>query len=181
MAYWPLHETSDTRFDVRGSNHLLEFGGNVVSSAGGKVGNAAQFIKSDLDFLNTGGDPPDLSMGPEQSFTIAMWVYLTSTSGQGIITKATSGAGSSAEYALWLTPSQTVEFYVSDGSTLTTVGSEGLSLNTWQLIIAWHDAVNNEIAITIDNDNSQMMTKPHTIGSYDSSARLELGTWDCGV
>ena len=111
-----------------------------------------------------------------------MWVYLTSTSGQGIITKATSGASSSAEYALWLTPSQTVDFYVSDGNIpVAPVGSEGLSLKTWQLIIAWHDAVNDEIAITIDNDNSQVMRKPHTVGRYDSSAWLELGTWDCGV
>lgn len=174
VAYWPLEETSGTRSDVRRSNHLTD--NNTVTSNPGIRGNAGQFTRANTEFLSI-GDTTDLSMGgPEISFTIAAWVYPDSINGQGIITKATSGAGTSAEYALWFTGSGAqIDLYVADDVTLTTVRSSPLTIGSWNFVTAWHDAALNQIAISINNGAAA--TAPHTVGSYDSSGGLEIGSW----
>src|SRR3990167_7395409 len=70
ISWWSLDEASGQRNDSHGSNHLTD--NNTVLSAAGKVGNAADFEKSNSEFLSI-ADNPNLSTG-DIDFTIAIWV-----------------------------------------------------------------------------------------------------------
>jgi len=51
VSWWNLDETSGVRYDAVGSNDLTD--NNTVGYAGGKIGNAASFVKAQTEYLST--------------------------------------------------------------------------------------------------------------------------------
>src|SRR6185295_10218115 len=97
VAYWKLDETSGSRSDSFGSNTLTD--NNTVGSTAGKVGNAAQFIQANTEYLSA-ADNAALSVA-DIDFTFAFWVYLdsktTGTSGNAALIVKESPAASEYE------------------------------------------------------------------------------------
>lgn len=94
-GYWKLNETSGTRADSHGTNHLTDV--NTVGSAPGKIYGAGQFVAASTEYL-TIVNPPTLALGAS-NLTITAWVYID---GGGSATIASKWRPGSAQYEYYL-------------------------------------------------------------------------------
>jgi hypothetical protein len=147
-----------------------------VSFVAGKNGNAADLISSDLEAL-TVADNDSLSMG-DIDFFIGGWLNpdnmeVTRT----ILNKSKDNglAGTDKEYLLSITSTDgDVTFGVSDDTTYNSVTlSTALSIDTWAFVLAYHDAANDLLGISVDG--SSFTTAAHSAGSFNSNGRLDFG------
>ena len=177
ISYWELNESSGTRNDSHGSNHLTDQ--STVTSATGKVGKSALFTRANSESLDR-NDNADLSTG-DIDFTFAMWVKLTSKSN---FMAFLSKANNPVEYEIgYDVTNDRFQFSVSSGGDggawptdiirANNFGSP--STDTWYYIVAWHDSVNNTINIQVNNGTVD--SKSYTSGVFDGTAVFHLGSW----
>jgi roadblock/LC7 domain-containing protein len=176
IAWWSLDETSGTRNDSHGTNHLTD--NNTVTYATGKIGNAASFALANSEYFNI-GDNAAISMG-DIDFTLTGWVRLSSlpTTYQGLLAKGpASGDGKLFEYYIFIDPTVNLfSFLVGNGSVFCIVSSNNfgaLSPATWYDIATWHDSINNQIYISINNSTPNATSC--TTGSYNSLNSMGFG------
>jgi hypothetical protein len=101
-------------------------------------------------------------------------VYLNSFSGvqTGIISKFKT-ATNDREYKLEISNTDKFRFAVSSngliGGVVTTEALDvGLpALNTWYLVIGWHDSVNDQIGIQINDNRAHLV--PHALGVFNGT------------
>lgn len=173
IAVWKLEETSGTRNDSKGANHLTD--NNTVLSATGKLGTAADFEVATTEYLSI-ADNTDLSAG-DIDFAFALWVQLESkTANMNILSK--SGGAGAREYSIaYILSVDRFRFTVSaDGTASVNVDANNFGIPataTWYFIVAWHDAAANTINIKI-NDGTVNSTA-HTTGVFNSTALFALG------
>jgi hypothetical protein len=163
-AYWKLDETSGTRSDSKGANHLTD--NNTVTSGSGKVGNSAHFAAANSEYLSI-TDNADVSTG-DVSFTIAAWVRLDSKTTHRIIV-GKDPSGSTREYLLFYNvTADRFSFNVWNAAqttisvNATTLGSP--SVGTWYFIVAWFDNVEDKVKITATAASAG------SVGATDASA-----------
>ncbi len=174
IAYWKLNEASGTRFDSVGSNDLADR--NTVTSAAGKVGNAAEFVAANVEDLNI-ADNADLSMGDNVSYTIAGWFRITSTAvTQQIITKRTGGNdGTLKEYMLRLDNGDPTLYWANSVDTSFDKLSWGVTLSTatWYFFVFGYDATADQFFVNINNATA--VTKADSIGSWNQLNPFQIG------
>lgn len=175
VSYWKLEEASGTRFDAHGTNHLTD--NNTVTQATGRVGNAAQFTGSNLEFLSI-ADNSSLSMGAGARFTLAAWVYLTSKGDTRNIIAKRAGVGDLEYYMRYNLASDRFNLEVSpDGFTpVTSVdanASGSPALNTWYFVVAGYDG--SQLLIQVNNGT--VNTQPYNSDVYDGGSLFQLGAW----
>lgn len=178
VAYWGLDEAGGANNALDKHSHGLTVA--QVASPGsntGKVyvgartfdGSTQYFSRADDIYTSTG----------DVDFTIAAWVYLSGVTTNQIIVAKT---GSTFEYALLYvrddsSPNNRFGFYVSsNGSTLTTHQANtfgAASANTWYLVIAHHDAANNQIGICVNAGTPD--TVSYSTGVYDGAGSFNIG------
>jgi hypothetical protein len=134
VACWDMDETSGTRYDSAGSNHLTD--NNTVGYTTGKIGNAASFISDNTEKLDIADNNNVSSDG--RSFTVSLWVNWQSVSnpGQTPILK-------SNEYKIAMTsgpPSTTYTLYGSSAGDLSLGSADA---NTWYFYVIGYDDLNN--------------------------------------
>lgn len=176
VAYWKVEEASGTRNDAHGSNHLTD--NNTVGSAAGKLGNAAQFVAANSEYLSI-ADNAGLSMGAGVRFTLAAWVYPdTTTAIQNIIAKRSSGAGS-YEYFLRLDSTDARLYVSSDGSAIAFVATPTgiVAAGVWSLIFAWYDGANLNIQV----NNGTIYQTAYTADVFNGTAPFLIGSFDTGA
>jgi len=174
ISYWALDEASGTRVDLHGGHDLTD--NNSVGAGTGLVyGTAADFDAASNQFL-TLSDHADLSVG-DIDFTLAAWVKLADKGTNRDV--AGKGDSDDQEYSLqYIAANDRFKFtvYTSTGfAGATTVSADAFgspSTGTWYLVVGWHDATENEIAIRV---NLQSDAASHTTGSYDSNASFAIG------
>lgn len=175
VCYWRLEEASGSRADEVGGRTLTD--NNTVTSATGKQGSAAQFVRANSEYLSAASHA-SLSPG-DTDFTLQAWVYLDSKpsgSQMRVIDKYQVGF---KEYTLlYYQSGDRFELVVSaNGSSdsayvdANTFGAP--STGTWYLIHAWHDSVNNQIGIAVNAGTAD--TASHSGGVYNSAAAFEIG------
>ncbi|MBI2105119.1 MAG: PEP-CTERM sorting domain-containing protein [Candidatus Omnitrophica bacterium] len=176
-AYWTLDETSGTRFDSVGSNHLTDH--NTVTQASGVVGNAAQFTKANSEYLSI-ADNPSISMGDED-FTLAAWVYLDSLPSTSlhqpmhIIAKGNQFFTGQIEYLLRVDANDQAILYSPGGTGGVFASTAGpFSTNTWNHVVGWHDAAGDTLNIQVNN--GAIDSRSHAVGVQDLGNELVLGT-----
>jgi len=179
IAWWSLDETSGTRADSHGSNDLTD--NNTVTYDTGKQGNAADFEDSVGEYLSI-ADNADLSFGDED-FTIGCWIKIESLDGtfQYIMSKY-DPPDDKREYVLLLRgTTDKLEFNVSGNGTAVTGAEWGsaISTGTWYFVVAWHDSVNNQVGIEVNN--SSPVTEAHTAGCFDSDSSFMIGASSKGT
>ncbi len=177
ISWWDLEETSGTRSDAHGTNHLTD--NNTVLYAVGKVGNAADFVAANSESLSI-IDNPNLSMGTGVYFTLGCWVRFTNPSDNwnGLMVKYTTNF----EYILACYFTVGVgnwRFFASpDGTALSDLNVPyTLAHNTWYFVVAWYDGVNLNLQI---NDGT-IYTLPYTTDVYDGVNSFEIGSWTGGT
>jgi len=143
-AYWKLDEASGTRADSLGAEPLTD--NNTVTSAAGKIGNAAQFTAANSESLDH-ADDATLSMGPGVRMSLVGWWWFTSVDG-GIAFVSKFDA-LSFEYLLRIENTGLCKFWVSpEGSSLTNVGTVVPSLGAWHFVAARYDGTT--ISLRVD-------------------------------
>jgi hypothetical protein len=178
ISHWSLGEVSGTRVDnvVASANDLTDI--NTVTQAVGKIGNAAQFTAANFEALGH-ADNASLSTG-DIDFTISAWVYLDTIHNGAILTKYQI-SGNQREYLLFYNnndhaPNNRFSFVVSsNGTAITTIDATtfgAASTATWYFVVAWHDAVNNQIGISV---NDVANTAAYSSGVFDSTAPFRIG------
>lgn len=166
ISYWKLDEASGTRYDSHGTNDLTD--NNTVGSATGKVGNAADFIYANTESL-TKSDNSDLSVG-DIDFTICAWVKFDQ-----LLSRATTYiATKDDDWRLYGTWDGAILFSVTAPSEATTSATAtSISNSVWYFVVAWHDSVNNEIGISINNGTP--ITTSWSNGIRDSNFDFKIG------
>lgn len=146
VACWSLEEASGTRNDSVGSNHLTD--NNTVLSSAGVVGDAALFVKSNTEYLSRASNA-SLQSG-DIDFMMVLWVYPETlppeSEGYHLVSKF---LGSTNEYTLSINAS--VDKFKLDYGSGALQSSVALSADTWYFVVAWHDSVNNQLGIQINN------------------------------
>lgn len=140
VAYWPLDEDSETRYDI-------------ISPGSGP---AAQFVKANSEYLSI-SDNSDLSVG-DIDFTFSCWVYLdTKAHDSTFFSKKDDDAAGQEEYLLryrssedrfWfkaVTESPSIDMAVFANS----FGSP--AIDTWYFIVVRHDSTANTVNIQVNN------------------------------
>jgi hypothetical protein len=173
IAHWKLNESSGIRIDSHGGNDLGDI--NTVASAAGKLGNAASFVAGNEESLSV-GDNAALSMG-DIDFTIALWVWFDALTGTGLAGK---WATSSIEYIAYFDGTN-LRFHVSNNGSnnVSVVNPQSISINTWYLFVAWHDATANTINLSINNNTPA--SAAHTTGVHNGNAAFFLGRNEEGL
>lgn len=176
QAYWKLDETSGTRSDSYGTNHLTENGTGGVGYAAGKVSNAADFESSDSDYLEI-NDNAALSTG-DIDFTIAAWAKLESTTGANEVVMSKTDSASVSEYELDYSNADgkfAFILYNSSGPAVCTVTDtqQAVSPGTWYFITAWHDATGDTCNIQVNNNTAVSAAETGTVS--DTAAKFRIG------
>lgn len=177
IEYWKLDEASGNRTgEFRG---IVLTDTNTVMSAAGKIGNAAQFVRANSEYLTT-ADDADISTG-DISYSWSVWVKASSLPIEymGIVGK--DGSSSNREFMLAIDNASKFTFNVYNGSTnvggVTANALGAISTGVWYHIICWHDPDRNEIGIRV---NDQYENVSATTGSpVDTIHALDIGRmWD---
>lgn len=142
ISYWKLEEASGTRADAHGSNTLQD--NNTVLSATGKIGDGADFEKTNDEYLDI-TDASQTGLDISGDMSICGWLKLETVGAtQMIVSKWNSGTNNRS-YLFWLDTGNKLNFKVSnDGAepTATTgVSSTALSSTaTWYFVGVTYDA-----------------------------------------
>lgn len=181
ISYWSMDEASGTRYDSKGSNHLTD--NNTVGSATGKRGNAADFELSNSESLTVASNASLQTSDIDWSF--ACWVNPESNPVIAGIAGKNSGTSSQREWVLQTSmgvPSLAV--YYDDGGGPGTgqayvESTDTLTVGTWNYIVVWHDSVNNEVGIQVNNGTP--VTLSHSGGGNKSTTAFAIGQLFSGL
>ena len=185
IAYWKLDEANGTRYDEVATINGCGTDGcdltdnNTVLQAAGKLGYAAQFVAANTEYLSH-ADHNDLDVA-DIDFVFTAWVWMDSlTTSQAIIAKWTDSGGGVYEYLLrYFQPASAFQFYLSNGSGTfgnvyaSTFGTP--SINTWNFIVLFHDAANNQIGISVNNGTTD--TASYSAGGANTTAPFAIGAY----
>lgn len=111
-------------------------------------------------------------------FTIAAWFNSSNlATNRGLVTKW--GAGPDGEYRLaWEvgTGLRLVVRNTANTANAIVLSSETIGMNTWYHVVAWHDSVNNQIAIAV-NDGTPVTTG-HSTGVRTAALAFVIGAFN---
>lgn len=174
LAFWRMEETSGNRTDSVASIALVPTG--IPGSAAGKTGTAVSFDTGSGKYLSA-ADSATLSIGTNQDFTIACWIYFNGTplGARGIVGKGdVSAIYGGAEYLLG-TAGTALRWYIGNGASVTTIDASGITLtsSTWYFVVAWYDATADLMYIQVNNGTPSSAANAH--GSYNSAFAMEVG------
>lgn len=177
LAYWELNEASGNAIDAHSTHDLTDV--NTVTSGTGKVGNARDFESGASEHFLLASNA-DVQMGDED-FTIAGWVNAESAPSSADMSVIQKTNGSDGEYFLqWRNAAGTDRFrFVVYGAS--GFGSEGVvtattfgtpSIATWYFLVAWHDSVNNQLGIQVNDGTAD--TASHAAGVFTGTADFQM-------
>jgi len=165
-GYWSLDDTSGSLVDSHGSNTLTN--NNTIGSATGKISNAGLFATANSEYASIASNAS--VQVSDIDFTVGCWVYMnTKAAVQAFVAKFNT-TGNQRQYLLnYTTATDRFRFSVSvtGSSTLVTVDADVLgspSTGAWYFLLGWHDSVNNEIGIQVNNATAN--TTSHSGGVF---------------
>ena len=190
VSYWNLDEASGSRADSHGSNTLTDNNStgsgvgvgcndftdnNTVTSVSGVINTARQFTAANSEYFRVASSP-SLRTG-DIDFTIAFWVSFTNIADGITRYLAVKDQPSAREWGIYKNDTgSTLHFYVThDGSTVTQTPST-TGGNAFQLIICWHDSVNN--TINLQRNNGTVLSTSHSSGVFGTNSSLFLSGYN---
>jgi len=171
VSYWAMEQTSGNRTDSNLATTLID--NNSVTYGSGIIRNGAQFALASSQYLSTVTDDTALFSFGDTDYTIAAWVNLDSiATSQTIVSKYSSDTVRDYFLQYATSASDFFRFIVYDGTT-TTIGTvssaAGINTGSWYFVVAYHDATNNLVGISI---NGATPTTAATTGTAASTASL---------
>lgn len=176
ISWWTLDETSGTRNDSHGTNHLTD--NNTVAYAAGKKGNAADFERGNNEYLYI---DDNASLSYSGDFTIALWAKAESynESYRGWVAKET--ASNNREFRLQWALGY-LEWIVFTASGAGFAIAQRALANTdfdWHFIICRYVASTRTAYLSLDNGAEGSATLASAMG--DTTARFYLGFYIGGL
>lgn len=163
VGYWTMNETSGDRADSSGSGFTLTDNATVTSAAG-KIGNAAEFTAANSEYLSI-ADQAALR-GGARDFSFDGWIYVpTPATAQEILGKGSATSGANLEYRLFVSGSN-LQWRMSAGATITTLLIGAVSANTWTYFCAWYEVATGLLWGQINNNaavSSALVGTPNTV------------------
>lgn len=172
ISYWKMDEASGNALDAHGTNHLTDW--NTVGSAAGKIGTARDFeTDNDECFYIPAGAA--FTTG-DIDFTISLWATIESAANRTAFSKWT---GSGGEYSLYYDGTRWT-FLVYGGSNVSVVANNfgAAPLGTWMHVLAWHDSVNNQLGISINNGPPNLLSHSAGLTAQSTAWNLVVGGWN---
>lgn len=167
---WAMDESSgNNAADSVGTNVLTQH--NTVGAAAGKISGARDFEDSSSNYLNI-GDNASIRTG-DIDFSFILWVNPESLSGSFPGLAGKDNIAVAREWVLYLDSSASYKptLEVFNGGTTnrgTVAWGSGLSTSTWYFIVVWHDAVNNQIGISVNNGTPVTASTSGALGTSAS-------------
>jgi len=171
-AHWTMDEAAGSRTDNKASIVLVTTNSGPAQVSG-KISNAAGFTAASGHGLFC-GDKAELSFGAE-SFTINVWVNLTTVTTLGTIVQKGAANASCQYYVEYLNGDGHFSFYVADSGSAHSakiVSTVTTATGGWHMITATHRQGSN-IGIQIDNGTED--TTAYTFGCFDDSGIFTVG------
>jgi Concanavalin A-like lectin/glucanases superfamily len=181
ISYWKLDESSGTRFDMIGFNHLSN--NNGVTSAAGKIGNASVFASASTQYLSIASNS-SLQIG-SSSFTFAGWVKFTTVSASMDMINKLSTGGTGLEYMLDFSfATNRMRLSIStDGTTTTNVSANSFgapSTGIWYFIVCWFNVSDGTLNIQINNGPVDSVATGYT-QVYVGTTQFNLGRAESAI
>ena len=175
VSWWSLDETSGTRVDSHGSNDLTD--NNTVTYVAGKQGNAAEFTKANLEYLNVAATHG--LHGGDRDFTCAGWAYVRNGSGlQGICGTGSSTAGAaSSDWWVGISSSKFI-FYGEVGTThkpLTANTFGAISADTFYFFVAEYNATTDTLGLSVNNGTVDTLGSVTALNNTGNDFNVGLG------
>ena len=155
IAYWPGNEVAGNALDLHTNALHLTDTNTVTSNPGLSYPLARQYTAANAEYHTRPGDDALLSAG-DTDFTLALCIYMDSKPGSSMIVAGKDQIGATVrEYdILWNQATDRYRWIVFDGTNLigdVSANTFGVpALNTWYLVVAWHNAVANTVSIQIN-------------------------------
>ena len=183
VSYWTMNETSGTRADSTGTNPLTD--NNTVAGSAGKIGNAADFILANLEFLSKADTDGSLD-GGDIDLSYSVWFKTTSTAAFNVILTKSNYA----DHGLDIINTGSIRWEFN-GFQRSASSAVGFNDGNWHHVICWHEAATGILSMVIDNGSTistvamvSYVTNndPFTVGGNGVGAVLdgsidELGRW----
>ncbi len=171
-----MDEASGDRVDSIAAHNAVQNG--TVTSAAGKLSNAAVFPYTTADFLEVTSHADILS--GDTDFLVAVWCYITANLGDYPILAHKgfdTGSATDREWMLFIDGGTgKTGFTVRDsGGTQTTVNATsatGLTVGSWHLACGWHKAGANLLGASLDAVGDETA---YTTGVQSGTGALRLG------
>jgi hypothetical protein len=162
VSYWKLDETSGTRADSVGSNHLTD--NNTVGYAAGKIGNAASFVQANNEYLSKSG----LLLGGLSAFTVSGWLYVGAATTGDPATGAWNGRG----WNMYMLSGTTPRFYCyGNGANDYVTWGSSIAKDNWLHYVVWWDG--SKIGMSINNGAA--VTTNHAVAPDDVGLVFNIG------
>lgn len=190
VAYWPGNETSGNLLDAH-TNALHLTDNNTVTNAAGKVyATARQYTAANVEYHRSADN--SLAAG-DTDLTLAAWVYRDTINAAVLICDRAYFSVGRREFTLSTTSDNLFRWRVFNGGT--TVVAEVLASTygahdsgVWYLVVASHDAGNNQASIQINNgpvDSAATSGAPgslvsmmFTIGAFGFNSSTGSDNWN---
>jgi len=172
VGCWSMDETSGTRFDSSPNRYNL-LDGNTVGSSAGHVGNSAEFITANREYLSHASNA-DLTGGNTDLYW-AGWVYnVPGMVNYGSVISKSTVTGH--EYLLYFDANNHGLLYISSGANPVTTY---LSNYTWYFIEAKYDNAGHVAGLAINNSPWITAASPTditgTVGEFWIGGSLAAG------
>ena len=179
IGFWRLEEASGTRVDAHGATPLTDI--NTVTSAAGKLNNAASFTAANFEYLNSTS-----SMSLVDDFTVSAWANFNniagglSPSGRGIAEYVNSVGpnGAIGDWILGVLPGGAVQLFHwrntgADTTGLHTAASAGITISAWFHIVGRR--ASGVYTIWVNGTMSPLGADASTITGWGST-KFSIGT-----
>lgn len=174
VSHWNMNETSGSRLDSHGTNHLID--NNGVTSVTGKLDNAADVTNP--KYLSAEDASSNLSV--TGSFSFVLWFNATSFGANRPVINKDDGSSNREYYINYIGGTQVFRFFVARSGGNNFVDTPAFtSTGTWHCLMAWFDGAAETINICIDNGTVYSATK-NTL-AIDAAAPLWIGKSPSGV
>jgi hypothetical protein len=174
VAYFKMEEPtgSGSRLDAVGQHNLTASG--TVNQVTGKLGYAASPYNGTSYQALTAANASDLQVGGVD-FSVAGWVYPTSTAAGPILEKDDYG-GWHGEYDVEWSSGQFGFNTMNAGAIKCSVASQtGLSLNAWHFVAATYTVATHTCLIQVDNGTAVTSTATGSVDPVNTTYSVQFG------
>lgn len=169
VSYWSLEEASGTRVDAHGSNDLTD--NNTVGQGTGVVGNDAEFVKANSEYLSRAHASVSGLGGTNRDFSVSFWVKFNTLAATAGLVSKWNGTG----WMFLALSGGTIRFYCYNGTDDVLPTAAGLTTGVWYHVVGYHDATANVAGIVV-NDGTPT-TGSVTNGCVDASVEFAIGRY----
>jgi hypothetical protein len=177
-SYWKLEESAlNNRLDSVGSRALVPVNA-VAQAAGGKFGNAAEFLSADSARLTQEADVSLTAIDWSLGFTVCGWLYIPTTYASRSTVLSKGDTGGNNDWGLYTdnvsSPRMQVQDSVSGVSIAITAGA--LSVDTWYFFAGRYNPSTKKAEFSI-NGGSWSLGSALTNVPKNSYTRLHINRW----